>query len=152
RGERMRAHCRSDRLESAALGRVAAPKQTSILCLALVAALSVRSLDALDAKQFERILLPITVAPTPGAFRSMWSTDIWYRSDADELVQVYPLIVSDNFPGNHVTVPLQVPLWGPGHPPGQFLYVTRSLANSVHLNLRIFDTSRDALNFGTELP
>lgn len=54
---------------------------------------------ALEAERYERILLPITVAPTSGAFGSIWTTDIWYRSDADSQVQVFPLIVSDGFPG-----------------------------------------------------
>jgi hypothetical protein len=118
-----------------------------LLCVASMAP----SAFAADSR-FERILLPITIAETPGAFGSRWASDIWYRSDADAPVQVFPLIVSDGFPGPHVTEPLQVALFGPGRPPGQFIYVTRELADQVHVSLRIFDTSRDALTWGTELP
>ncbi|HEX8154419.1 MAG TPA: hypothetical protein VF698_14895, partial [Thermoanaerobaculia bacterium] len=94
--------------------------------------------------------LPITTSTTPGAYGSLWSTEIWYR--AESAAAVFPLAIADVMPQAKTTVPLPVFRVPPGRPPGQFIYVTRAAADGIRINLRIQDLSRQSQTWGTEIP
>jgi len=119
----------------------------------VVVAVSLLSTAAIAADtSYERILIPITSADTAGAHGALWTTELWVRNDSDQPVSVFPLTFSDATTPEHVTLPLAVARPSPDLPPGQFIYVTRTLADSVRFNVRVFDANRVPAVWGTEIP
>ena len=112
---------------------------------------------------FDRALLPLFTGEIDGAFGSVFVTDFRLaNSSATEAALVYGLTrhcpVTCLF-GNPVTTPYEIE---PGSSvtrgaldftgtPGLFLYIPKS-SPRIEANLRVYDASRDALNFGTEMP
>src|SRR5207237_5049401 len=123
-----------------------------------------------NLSEFETLLLPVFVDPIQGAFGSEFRTDLTGRNNGDQGVDIYGLwsTVCDlppsqcEFPGDDKLNFLPVSL-GSGqtieemivtHPgnPGRLINVPRTQLSNLSLNLRAYDTSRSATNFGTEIP
>jgi hypothetical protein len=94
--------------------------------------------------EFERILLPIAIVDTPGAYGSLWRTELWCRNDGDEPARVVPIAQSEFAFAPHSDSQLPIFLASVGFPPGQFLYVLRPAGAKLRFNLRIQDVSREA--------
>lgn len=116
--------------------------------LSCASAIFLLSAAAIAQTPQERLLLPITTFEAPGAFGSLWSTELWMRNDTDQPVSIFPLNITDSFSAPHrdLLVPLQTSRQGGG----QFIYVDR--VDGLHFNLRVRDTTRAGVTFGTELP
>ena len=110
----------------------------------------------------EPVLLPVFTAPIPGAHGSEFRTDFRVRlvkgSQADIYGLRYPCNVTciqqENDP--YVLTPTSpeadaqnIEATGT---PGTFLYMQTDQLDRVRMNLRAYDTSRAAENFGTEIP
>ena len=112
--------------------------------------------------QFDRLLLPVFSRPVPGAFGSEFRSDLTVRLAGGEAVDLYGLqqrcpvtcIVPDDAP---ISLTAQNPQLQsddlePQGKPGRFVYLPKGQLDRVAVNLRAYDTSRAAENFGTEIP
>ena len=110
---------------------------------------------------FERLLLPIFVPPVPGAFGSEFRTELSgvnlgdYWMPLHGLVQECRCVPLYNF-GDTLRLYRGDPLEAIGvayeGTPGRFIYIAADQAKDFSANLRVYDTSRSAENFGTEIP
>lgn len=112
---------------------------------------------------FERVLLPIFTPPVHGAFGSEFHTDLRIAIRGTGTVSFYglhwpcPFPECDELPADE---PYQVRAGQTAGPddvkttgnPGQFLWVKKDSGAVLSMNLRVHDVTRDALNFGTEIP
>ncbi|HVR40702.1 MAG TPA: IPT/TIG domain-containing protein [Thermoanaerobaculia bacterium] len=119
---------------------------------------------------FERILLPILTPPARGSFGSEFRTTFtaWNASSSGTLVfgleQSCP--ICGGFPPIPPEALIDIPLLVLSHgtldsplgsiiysgSPGRFIYVRADDAKKLATGLRVHDTSRAALNLGTEIP
>ena len=111
----------------------------------------------------ERMLLPLFTPPVKGAFGSEFHTDFTARlTKRDGLVRISGLVSqclycydspSDQvirlFAYRREVQPAEVIASGN---PGRFIYLDQADVEKVAMNLRVYDVSRDAQNFGTEMP
>jgi hypothetical protein len=113
------------------------------------------------SENFERVLLPIFAPPVHGAFGSEFHTELraWnstptdtitlfgaeydFQSGTDDPVVALP-------PGTNAVLG-RVPEHFNGNP-GRFMYVAKGDFERIGTNLRVFDATRDATSFGTEIP
>lgn len=108
------------------------------------------------------LLLPILTPSVPGAFGSEFRTELQLKATLRPF-SIYGLDTS--FPCPILCIPMSPPLrLAPtdaallpenvvyNGTPGRFVYVLRDEVQHVTANLRVLDTSRAALNFGTEIP
>jgi len=123
----------------------------ALLWVLLLATSTARTASAQLPEQFERVLLPICVRQVPGAYGTVWSTELWYRNNSDHPVAVLPLVGSHNIPTIRKTVLLPVGSF-PAHAPGQVLFVERTGGSEVQFDLRLFDESNPEDAWGTKLP
>lgn len=115
-------------------------------------------------EDWQKILVPVYLdAPVNGANGSQWKSDLWMRNDATQPIQIAPWPCEGEacpavFPNTkilqggeamHNLAPFFRP---PSSNPTRLLYVKKSEAASVSMNLRIADVSRAGLNAGTEIP
>jgi hypothetical protein len=122
------------------------------LFLALLLVMSAApAASAQHPAQFERVLLPICVSQVPGAYGTLWSTELWYRNNSEHRVAILPLVGSHNVPTIGETVLLPVGSF-PAHAPGQILFVEREGGDEVQFDLRLFDESNPESAWGTKLP
>jgi len=113
---------------------------------------------------YETILLPLYVDDAlPGAYGSLWKTELWMRNGGSNPVSIAP---AECPPGQScpavfpLTVTLQpgaslrnLPQFPPHPPtPARLIYISRDGAHNVALQLRVFDVSRSTSNRGTEVP
>jgi hypothetical protein len=115
---------------------------------------------------FEAILLPILTPPTRGAFGSEFHTDFRATSRDNQGVRIYGLqprcdLGSPCLPVNYGDEPLDPSYFGGDlrpedityvGTPGRFIYVPVNSLSNLALNLRVYDSTRDDQNFGTEMP
>lgn len=114
----------------------------------------------LFAQQQERILLPVFTGPLHGAYGSVFHTDLRAANTGADPVSIYGLVVNCEtcLPPANVPYVLQPgEELGPGDvlsngTPGHFLFVANTEVGSLAMNLRVYDITHDALNFGTEMP
>ena len=106
---------------------------------------------AQDLNQFERVLLPVSVSQVPGAFGTLWSTELWYRNNSTLPVVVTPLAMSDHVPTMNRTELLRV-FTSPYFDPSQIIYVERDGIDNVQFDLRLFNRSDPRSTWGTKLP
>jgi hypothetical protein len=113
--------------------------------------------------EFERVLLPIVLLSfgIPGAYGSLWTTEIVGRNDADVSV----IVQGWQHPSSCGGIPecpnyeiaahswFRVTGGGPdGSYPGAFQFVSKPGNDRGSFNLRVFDKSRQSLSWGTEIP
>lgn len=126
-----------------------------VSCLALGAAAPLRP------QELERILLPIA-SNRPGAYGSLWVTRFTVVNGLDRaLIQnedagafgncLFPEPPPPNVPSKTAFDP---PLCVPdrGWKPGVLIWVRRDVADRLYFSLRVQDTSRQSLTWGTEIP
>jgi len=110
--------------------------------------------EQLSAQGFptlERILLPVFAGPSPGAFGSLWTSELWIYNDDDEPAGVGYLFPPDT--GQIAPKSSRSGVGnGPGYSPARFITVLASQAPRLQFNLRIRDLSRQAQTAGTEIP
>jgi hypothetical protein len=106
---------------------------------------------------FETVLLPITLAqPVPGAYGSLWATDLRVYADAGDVVfrQFVPICLGclpfvTVSAGTTRTVPVGRIAT---QPLGTFVLVSRATVDHAVFNLRVMDLSRQEQTWGTEIP
>jgi hypothetical protein len=108
---------------------------------------------------FERILLPILTPPVDGAYGSRFETTFSAFNTSNQMIPIEgltrfcdtlcPVNPVEVEPSRDLREDVVLDLTGT---PGRFIYLRRSEAESLSMNLRVQDVSRDALNFGTEIP
>jgi Domain of unknown function DUF11 len=113
-------------------------------------------------QSWHRLLVPITATNIPGAFGSLWNTDVSMIFLASENPEVRPApcteTATDCFtPGAPLRRPFDARQYGylvtnPNDIGGQFLYVRLNDANQVRLNARVYDKSRHEETAGSEIP
>lgn len=107
-------------------------------------------LSAQGFPTFERILLPVFADPSPGAFGSLWTSELSIYNDNDEPAGIIgglsPPDAPDMLPKTGRTVA------GVGDARAKFVTVLANKASRFHFNLRIRDVSRQAQTAGTEIP
>jgi len=100
--------------------------------------------------QYDRLLLPITVREIPGAFGSVWNTELWLRVTTPlSSISINPYISAgdacDPPCGGGVVTP-DNPLYSfplgfyrthPGETSGSLLYITKGKIDNVHVSLRL---------------
>ncbi|HVT05198.1 MAG TPA: hypothetical protein VHL58_17680 [Thermoanaerobaculia bacterium] len=124
--------------------------------LLIIAATSARA-QGLNPSDYEKVLLPILIQETPGAFGSRFISSFFAYNDSDARVGYYPSVCSYTCPllqylaAKSEAVPA-LPTASPTEAPGLLLYVERTGSNKVSFNLRVQDLSRQALTWGTDLP
>jgi hypothetical protein len=104
--------------------------------------------------EFERVLLPVYNAPMPGAFGSIWTTELWMHNsgDSDAWIRYPECHVSACAPsfnlrsGSTVQPPIA------RRPAGVLLWIPKERSSSVHFTLRAQDVSRQAQTWGTDIP
>lgn len=110
---------------------------------------------------YERLLLPVFAPPVYGAFGSVFVSDLNVWNAGGSTVQLYG-VVPLCFPILCVPFDRSAPYdIAPGGEtsnfdadgtPGRFVYVKKDQLVDLAMNLRVRDTTREALNFGTEIP
>jgi hypothetical protein len=118
---------------------------------ALISAALACPAAAQDLNLFERVLLPVSVSKVPGAFGTVWSTELWYRNNSTLPVVVTPLAMSDHVPTMNRTELLRV-FTSPNFDPSQIIYVERDGIDNVQFDLRLFNRSDPMSTWGTKLP
>jgi hypothetical protein len=111
-------------------------------------------------ESFERLLVPILMPPVRGVFNSVFHTWLRLSSTGPSSIDVFGLeqecILTCIPPGPPWDQPLDVtsdePSVAPNGTPGRFAYLSTEDAEMLAANLRVFDVSRQSLNFGTEIP
>jgi hypothetical protein len=132
-------------------------KSKAALRIALVLLLCSASAALLAQQTFEKVLLPVVLpSPVPGAFGSVWKTQITFLNKGAD-----PLFIANLFPCNFD------PCLEPSLPPdrtvalvprmnsspiGKFLGIARSREQDLQIELRVFDASRTDTSFGTHIP
>jgi hypothetical protein len=114
-------------------------------------------------ESFERILLPLFLPQVFGAHGSDFRTELRVaRASEHSVPWVFGLQphcpLSGCIPFDPFQYAYAIPPEDSVNPgdidyigkPGRFLYIARS--SDIHANLRVYDASRNALNFGTEIP
>lgn len=131
-------------------------KKTLLPLLTLILIVSAHCVTAYGV-EFDRVLLPIFLRSTvQGAFESRWTTDFLVRNDNNDPVIVTPPGICGvpecptNQFGPHTS--FQPPVYVAVNYPTAFLLVSRPGSERVSFNLRVQDTSREALTWGTEIP
>lgn len=119
-----------------------------------------------DPAGYEQVLLPI-IADRPGAYGSHWRSELTIRNVGETPVQLFqtecvffcdcPGFVgactfgSPTLPHRHAELGLRPDQQHPDNL-GRFVYVGKTDNPPVAWQLRVRDISREALNFGTEVP
>ncbi len=112
---------------------------------------------------FERVLLPLLTPTVHGAFGSEFHTSLRLSNLNETRIAVFGVqpecttisgcILFDPLERPYVINPFTAPRdFTLSGTPGRFLYIDKTLASRVSANLRVFDVTRDAENFGTEIP
>lgn len=116
--------------------------------------------------EMERVLLPIFTPPVKGAFGSEFHTDFRARiTEETKPAQIFGIESEGPYwdgpsgdPYNRaIDLHLYRPELKPGETilsgnPGRFLYLPPGPSKKLAMNLRVYDVTRDAQNFGTEIP
>jgi hypothetical protein len=137
----------------------------SFSALFLVAANLFAANPTTDPLSYDRLLVPLLTQPIFGANGSEFRTElrVWNKSTTETL-QLYGIEPSCliTCPVWDSNLPFEVPVWSsqqqeppqlaPNGNPGRFVYVSKSQSDQVAMNLRAFDVSRSASNFGTQIP
>jgi hypothetical protein len=131
---------------------------TRVLSLVLVV-LAAAPLFA-QVVETERVLFPILTPPVHGAFGSEFHTELRIANTSEDVAVVFGLTAICPTcllpPGSPVVINAGAEV-GPGDialngTPGRFAFVDIDSRSELPMNLRVFDVTREAENFGTEIP
>jgi hypothetical protein len=119
----------------------------------------------IDRRNYEKVLLPLALPEgksIPGAFGSLWSSDLWVSNPTAYPVELFSdisctFVCAAPVPGDHGYPQMQAgslirlgPLDTGGNY-GLVYYVQKTYANDVSFSLHVRDTSRTSENAGTEI-
>jgi hypothetical protein len=121
------------------------------LAAALLSVALTHPAAAQNLREFEPLLVPVTVSNMPGAFGTLWSTELWYRNNSGRPVVVFPLATSDHVPTMNLTENLRI-FTSRNYDPSQIIYVSRDGIDDVQFDLRLFNRSGPSSKWGTKLP
>lgn len=116
-----------------------------------------------DVSRFQRILVPVYNCRLGGVNGSSWCTDLSAFNPSDDGAVIYPVytgwkagkIAGAVLPSEHfVAIDLLIPgdFYEVAPRVGRILYVDPDHADSLRLNLRVYDRSRTTATWGTEVP
>jgi hypothetical protein len=128
--------------------------------------LTIPNLRSADPAGYERVLVPVMLrSPIPGIAGSLWVTELSVRNESSRPAEIFQheceytcecvtiaCRPEDPTPPETSFVFRPVRDTRTLNNPGVFMYVGRSAAAGVALQLRVRDLSRNALSLGTELP
>lgn len=115
---------------------------------------------------FERILIPTFTPPVKGAFGSEFHTELLAMTKRGATVPIWgiapvcPIATcrawqmpddAQHIQSNSFAIDLNNGTMTSGNP-GRFVYIEKAHEANLALNLRVSDVTRDAQNFGTEIP
>ena len=114
-------------------------------------------------ENYERILIPLIVSTSSGAFGSIWQTELRAFSDSDADIRLFPQlyhcpITCDPPPAFGFPLPkrgmqyVRPDVGSGGAVQGVLLYTRRGHGDLLHMNLVVRDLSREATSAGTEVP
>ncbi len=112
-------------------------------------------------ESYARVLLPVYIPPTPGAHGAEFRTDLSLTAKPGREATLYGLVqncvvLCIEPPGYPITVYAGRPSYElnlePNGTPGRFFYVEQNQVRNLSAHLRAYDVSREATNYGTELP
>jgi hypothetical protein len=104
---------------------------------------------------YERVLIPLFVSGSlPGAFGSLWTTQLTVRNESDDSVVVtnLPIGLCGLCPPSEPRSTFSLPLFVHNPNAGTFLYIGSPGAGKVTFTLRVQDVSRQAQTWGTAVP
>jgi hypothetical protein len=104
---------------------------------------------------YERVLIPVFITGSiPGAFGSLWTTQLTVRNESNEAVVVtnLPVALCGACPPAQPRSTFSLPLVVHNPNAGVFLYVGKPGLGKVDFALRVQDVSRQAQTWGTALP
>ena len=115
-------------------------------------------------EQFERLLLPVFTPPTPGAFGSVFQTELRMMRKQQTSVGFFGIAqpcffafctwdyVNRSYELGHFPNGVKPDNFKYEGTPGRFVYVSREKLDAFAASLRVRDVTRSELNFGTEVP
>src|SRR2546428_5437582 len=113
------------------------------------------------AADFDRILIPVFASVAqPGAFGSLWGTEMVIRNDSADQIPLFPPECSPLIPPRFCNTPELLPPFrtlrmtrfqGPDSGP-LMLNVPRGSGDRILASLRVIDLSRTAEQYGTSIP
>jgi hypothetical protein len=110
-----------------------------------------------DAASWRRMLLPLSFGETPGAFGSLWKTEITAVIDSPAPIEIEPkplCIPPHACPPLPLRRPFDFAYATSFRPtlPARFVYVRAADEAKLALNVRVRDLTRTAETWGTEVP
>ncbi len=116
---------------------------------------------SLMATDFDRVLVPLFESvPRPGAFGSLWATELLIRNNSAQQIPLIPPICNPPIPARfcntptilaqHVTLRVNAFCGVPSGP--LMLNVPRGMGERVLASLRVINLSRSAEQYGTSIP
>lgn len=146
------------RFQSSRFASISLAKLVLSLCSFLVA---VTAPAQTAPPETTRVLLPVVLLGTDGAFGALWKTELWLRNNAPRSVYIFPYdpgcvpvpvcVQRPTAPG--ATFQPQAVVWGDrGNIQGTFLHVEKGFVDQVSLQLRVRNLRNELKGFGTELP
>jgi hypothetical protein len=121
------------------------------IALAVLLTFCVIPVHAQESGTLERLLVPISVHDAPGAYGTLWATELWCRNNSTHTVGIFPLALSDFALAPRWTEVLRIATLPPAAP-GLFLYVDRDDVDDLQFDLRLFNEADPAASWGTKLP
>lgn len=129
------------------------------LMLCAVLGGSMADAQLIDPAQYERLLLPVLMARTPGLFGSEWLSSFVVYNGADTPAAFYPIDCQLSVcPGDE---PFYIPpgtagtpstyFAAPGQAPGVLFYVKKDVFPRISFALRVKELSRQGQAEGTEI-
>jgi hypothetical protein len=93
----------------------------------------------------------VVVYGVPGAFDTIWNTELWYRNGSGKPLSVGPLWTSDHYSllgqtENLILAPR------PASAPGEYVWVTRDGSEKVQFDLRLSNSADRSANWGVKIP
>jgi hypothetical protein len=112
-------------------------------------------------KTYQQILIPLVSADTPGANGALWKNELRMIVDGSRQLEIHPNVCDFLSFCDRVPLPLGRPFdprnagmiyLDPNWRGGQFLYINSEDADSLRINARVYDASRDSEGAGAEIP
>ncbi|MEO8216628.1 MAG: hypothetical protein ABI718_06055 [Acidobacteriota bacterium] len=107
----------------------------------------------------EKMLIPVALENSPGAFGALWSSDFWIRNDGDQSVDVIQNVcyllanpIGCTIPAKTNVHRSALPIDSASKVPAALIYVSAEGAKDVLFSLRVRNVNRASLAGGTELP
>ena len=123
------------------------------LSLALVAALALS--NAVSGAEYDKVLVPLPLIETPGAFGSLWKTRVTISNLGDTSVDVQGY-GECGVPCTPAAIPprgtVNVSNMPRSDVPAAFLFVEKGRRDDLSIMVRVFDQSREHLTWGATVP